>query len=330
VTLVEEAPRRFGFGAEISSVEGLALTGYWFHRNIFGGAERLRFDAEVRGIEGSSGGIDYRLAASFARPGTFSAANTLNLLAEFEVLDEPDFFERLVRVEANIAREISARTKYSFGLGYQFSEVSDDLGDRTFSLISLPLTAEHDRRDAPLNPKAGFYLKAEATPFYDIRSATAGGRILGDARYYRTFGDDGPVTLAGRLQAGSILGAGLAEVPPDMLFFSGGGGTVRGQPYQSLNVPLGGGDFTGGRNLLVVSAEVRVRTGRRLQVVGFADYGFVGAGSLPGSDGASHAGAGLGLRYDTPIGPIRFDVAAPVSGATSSGVQVYVGIGQAF
>jgi translocation and assembly module TamA len=67
-----------------------------------------------------------------------------------------------------------------------------------------------------------------------------------------------------------------------------------------------------------------------VQIFGFADFGFVGAGSLPGSDGAAHAGAGLGLRYDTPIGPIRLDVAAPVSGTTSRGVQVYVGIGQAF
>ena len=164
VTLVEEAPRRFGIGAEISSFEGLALTGFWMHRNIFGGAERLRFDAEVRGIQGDTGGIDYRLAASFARPGTFSPANTLNLRAEFAVLDEPDYFERLVGVEANIAREISVRTKYSFGLAYQFSQVSDDLGDRTFALFSVPLTAEHDRRDNPLNPKTGFYLAGRSQP----------------------------------------------------------------------------------------------------------------------------------------------------------------------
>ncbi len=64
-------------------------------------------------------------------------------------------------------------------------------------------------------------------------------------------------------------------------------------------------------------------------MVGFYDYGAVGAGSVPG-DGRSHSGAGLGLRYDTPIGPIRFDVAAPVSGSTGSGVQIYIGIGQSF
>ena len=43
-----------------------------------------------------------------------------------------------------------------------------------------------------------------------------------------------------------------------------------------------------------------------------------------------HAGAGIGVRYKTPIGPLRFDIAAPVSGKTGNGVQVYLGLGQAF
>ena len=46
--------------------------------------------------------------------------------------------------------------------------------------------------------------------------------------------------------------------------------------------------------------------------------------------GGGHSGAGLGLRYDTPVGPIRLDVATPVGGNTGDGVQVYVGLGQAF
>jgi translocation and assembly module TamA len=43
-----------------------------------------------------------------------------------------------------------------------------------------------------------------------------------------------------------------------------------------------------------------------------------------------HAGAGLGLRYMTAIGPIRLDVARPIAGATGNGTQLYIGIGQAF
>ena len=47
-------------------------------------------------------------------------------------------------------------------------------------------------------------------------------------------------------------------------------------------------------------------------------------------EGGEQAGAGLGLRYATSIGPIRFDVGYPVSGDTGDGVQFYLGIGQAF
>ncbi|MCE8438666.1 BamA/TamA family outer membrane protein, partial [Rhodovulum sulfidophilum] len=114
-----------------------------------------------------------------------------------------------------------------------------------------------------------------------------------------------------------------------LLFFSGGGGTVRGQPYQSLAVDLPNGDRIGGRSFIGLSGEARVGVTRAIQMVAFYDAGFVGPDSWV-SDGDWQSGAGLGLRYDTGIGPIRFDVAAPVDGDTGDGVQFYIGIGQAF
>ena len=65
----------------------------------------------------------------------------------------------------------------------------------------------------------------------------------------------------------------------------------------------------------------------------FYDFGFVGADSAPGEDGSSQSGAGIGVRYATPIGPVRLDLATPVSGDTSDpyeSVELYIGIGQAF
>jgi len=56
----------------------------------------------------------------------------------------------------------------------------------------------------------------------------------------------------------------------------------------------------------------------------------VGATDFFDDAGDSHAGAGIGLRYDTGFGPIRLDLAAPVSGDTGEGAQIYIGIGQAF
>ena len=65
-------------------------------------------------------------------------------------------------------------------------------------------------------------------------------------------------------------------------------------------------------------------------VVAFYDTGYIGAESFYDGTGEWHAGAGVGLRYLTGLGPIRLDVAAPVAGSTGAGIQVYLGIGQAF
>ena len=65
-------------------------------------------------------------------------------------------------------------------------------------------------------------------------------------------------------------------------------------------------------------------------VVGFVDVGAVGLGHITGAGSDWQAGAGLGLRYATSVGPIRLDVAVPVHGKTGSGVQLYVGLGQTF
>jgi translocation and assembly module TamA len=109
---------------------------------------------------------------------------------------------------------------------------------------------------------------------------------------------------------------------------------VRGQPYRSLGVlvPLdAGADFLiGGQYFVGGSLELRTKVTEKIGVVGFLDAGSVGSEGFLDGSAQSHAGAGLGLRYDTTIGPIRFDVATPVSGDTGDGVQFYIGLGQAF
>ena len=129
---------------------------------------------------------------------------------------------------------------------------------------------------------------------------------------------------------GIVAGAALNRTSPDLLFFSGGAGTVRGQPYQSLGIPVGT-DFAGGRSLIAASAELRAKITDKIGIVGFYDFGAVDSSSFPTSGGFKHAGAGIGLRYDVgAFGPIRLDLAMPVSGSTGSGLQFYLGIGQSF
>ena len=330
-TLIEEKPRRFGFGGEVSSFEGATISTYFIHRNLFRGAERLRLDAEVSGIGGDSGGIDYSLSARITRPATLWPDTSAYILGSAELEDEPSYYSQTAKASIGLESIISEELEASVSAGYRFSDVRDDIGSRRFRHLTLSAGAEWDRRDDALNPGKGFYLAADAMPFIGLAGSATGAQIKADGRAYRRLGgDDGRIVLAGRLQFGSIVGAPLAETPPDLLFYSGGGGTVRGHPYQSLNVDLGGGAETGGRAFVGTSAEVRAGITEKIGLVGFVDAGWIDAASLPSGSSQMHAGAGLGLRYNTGIGPIRLDVAAPIAGDTGNGVQIYVGIGQSF
>ncbi|RVV98256.1 outer membrane protein assembly factor [Mesobaculum littorinae] len=325
--LDEEAPRRFGFGAELSSIDGLTLSAFWLHRNLFGGAERLRVDGELAQL-GLEGGEDYSFATRFERPATFGADTDLYVLGEIERLNEDDFTSNTGTIGAGLTRIVTEDLSVEAGIAYRFSRVEDEAGERDYSLLTFPLGATLDKRDDTLNPANGYYVDADLTPFLGYQSADNGGRLTFDARGYRGFGEENRFIFAGRLQGGSILGADLEGVPNDYRFYSGGGGTVRGQDYQSLGVTLPSGVESGGASYLAVSTEARVGVTDNIGVVGFVDWGSVSEDSVPGS-GDSHSGAGLGVRYYTPIGPIRLDAAVPVSGG-GSGVSLYVGIGQAF
>jgi translocation and assembly module TamA len=331
--LVEDLPRHLSFGAEVASLDGLTLSGQWVHRNLLGGAERLTLDGEVANIGAQSSGTDYTLGLTLDRPATLDADTTLSFNIDLSHLNEVDYSADIASVGTTFSHVFSERLTGSLGIEYSSGRFTDDTGAFTFRQLALPVGLTWDNRDAPLDATKGYYLNGEVKPFAGFGSTSSGTRVTLDARAYRAFGAARPVVLAGRVQAGVVFGADIARTPRDYLFYSGGGGTVRGQPYQSLGVEVlqAGGEpvQTGGTAFLAGSLELRAKVTDKIGVVGFVDAGQVSALDFNGS-GGWHAGAGLGVRYDTGFGPIRLDVAAPVGGDTGSGVQIYVGIGQAF
>lgn len=327
--LTDAKPRRFGFGAALQSEEGIMLSGFWMHRNLLGGAERFRVEGEVSGIGGTTNGLDYNLNVGLTRPSTFDADTDLYATAMLVKLEEPHYTIHKGQLAVGVSRYFSEQVSAELGLAYRYSDVNDDLGTRQFSHLMVPIALTWDRRDAALNPTEGTFLRAEAMPFAGLDGSASGARGYLDARAYRSIGDKNAVTFAGRMQFGTLVGAGITETPSDMLFLSGGSGTVRGHTYQSLAI-TNGATQTGGRSFLGLSGEARAKLTDKVSAVGFYDAGYIGANSWLDDTGGWQSGAGLGLRYDTGIGPIRLDVAAPVAGASSGGVQIYVGIGQAF
>lgn len=330
-TLVEERPRRFGFGAEVNSIEGLALTAFWLHRNILGGAERFRVDGEIAGIGGSTGGEDYSVALSFTRPATFSSRNDLYVVAGVERLNEPDYTSTSASLGAGIIRVVSDEFTIDGGVLFRFSRDENDGVTTEYALLEFPVSAEYDRRNDELNPTDGYFVDLTVAPFAGLNSSTdSGARATLDARGYQGFGDEDRFVVAARLQYGGIFAADLVDVPNDFRFYSGGGGTVRGHDYQSLGVELPEIGESGGAGFVGASAELRTRIRENIQLVGFADWGYVSEEPLSAKGDGSHSGAGLGVRYLSPVGPIRLDVAVPVTGESDNDYALYVGIGQSF
>ena len=333
-TVDESKPRRFGFGVELASIDGLTVSSFWLHRNLLGGAESLRFDGEVAGIGGETGGTDYRLGANFIRPATFGPKTEYYLTAEISRENEPDYLLDKISIENGVVRPLTDDLMLRAGIGLLTAHEETDLGARDYTLLTFPLKLTLERRDVPTNAKNGYYADVSATPFVSLIGNSNGARLYSDLRGYRTFGEAEKLTFAARAQVGSLLGATIEEAPADYLFYSGGGGTVRGQSYNSLGVEtVQGGQTvtTGGTSFAGAQIEARFAVGEKISLVGFYDVGQVGDTALPFDGGDWHAGAGLGLRYDTGIGPIRLDIGTPASGDDAGqSVQVYIGIGQAF
>ena len=340
IQVSESLPRRIGFGAEIATQEGLSLSAFWLHRNFFGGAEKLRLEAEVSGIGadqigGDGGGIDYRLGLEFVRPATFRRDTDLTFDAQLARVDEEDYLSDSFEAAVGLTRYVNDELILSGGPGLLIAREERDGVTRDYQLVTFALSAEYDRCDVALDPTSGFYIDLDLTPFYGLEQSETGLRLFADTRAYLSFGEGDRVTLAGRVMAGSVLGIDdLLGVPADYLFYSGGGGTVRGQPYRSLSLEVsqdGSTIETGGASFLGAQLEARVRVTDSIEGVVFADVGTISAESFPDSDSPWHAGVGIGARYLTPIGPIRLDIGTPATGDDAfEEVQFYIGIGQAF
>lgn len=333
-TVVEQKPRRYSFGAEIASLDGISLSAAWLHRNLMGGGERLGIAADVTNIGSGESGVDYGLEVTLDRPATLSPDTTAGLVFGYAHADEIDYTLDSATFGLKFSHIFSETLTAHAGLTYDYLDGRDPGGAFIFRNLSLPFGVTWDKRDVANNPTKGFYLDAEAKPFAGFGTTGSGLRATLDGRTFRSLGEPGKVVVAARVQAGAILGSELLETPRDDLFFSGGGGTVRGQPYRSLGIAVTRGfgpEFLiGGKYFLAGSLELRTKVSDKIGVVGFVDWGSIGLEGFTGQFAESHAGAGLGLRYDTGLGPIRFDIAAPISGTTGDGVQIYVGLGQSF
>jgi translocation and assembly module TamA len=332
-TVAERARHALGITAAYETNYGPSVRVYWEHRNLFGGAERLRVEGELArlGTGGALGQMTYRTGVTYTSPGVFG--RDLTLIASIGALRERlEAYDRdAITAVLLFERRLSDRLRVRAGPTVDLGATGPPDGKLSpYQIAGVLFGGRYDGTDSLLDPAKGYRLEGSISPSYSIRDAQpfAPTRLTAST-YWDVFADRRSI-LAVRGTIGSLLGAQRNNVPRHIRYYAGGGGSVRGFDYQSIGPRDEQGRPTGGASLLETSVEWRQKVYGDIGAVAFVDAGTVGTGSLPDTSNL-RVGAGLGLRYYTPIGPIRADVALPVvREPRSSGYGLYVGIGQAF
>jgi len=302
--------------------------------------------------------LDQRALATYTDPHFRGASWSSLVSASIErTTENPTFAARLAEGSWQVEKPLNKDKTRRIQLRYRFRRtiLSNLLipglvlpEDQRLRLSTLSATWIRDTRDKPLDASRGFYqtLDLAITP-KALGSSANFARFLGQTSYHRSFG---PTVWANRITLGLAKAFGSSsDVPTSERFFSGGETTLRGFPINgagpqrtvpacsnpadpstcvNLQVPIGG------RQLFIINSELRfpLRIKEGLGAAVFYD-----GGNVYGPIGISRFiqdytnTIGVGLRYKTPVGPIRFDIGRnlnPVTGVKAT--QFYITLGQAF
>ena len=324
---VEEAKHRtLAAGINYSTDEQLGGEVSWEHRNLFGRQEQLQLS-----IEGSA--IRQQASADFRKPHFLSRDLTFlaNLTGRAQQTDAYD--ERTGAGFVGLEKRLARFWKLSIGLSAEYSKIDDDGIESTYAIYGIPIHAGRDSTNDLLDPTEGTRLNLSVTPYQATIEQDVNFAVFeAEASAYFGLGENDIVVPAVRVRAGSISGAATLDIPITKRFFAGGGGSVRGYEFQKAGPLDAEGDPIGGRSVLETGFELRWRVTDSIGVVPFAEGGNVYNQQTPDFGEDLFWAAGLGFRYFTVAGPLRFDLAFPLNrrDGIDDEFQIYVSLGQAF
>jgi outer membrane protein insertion porin family/translocation and assembly module TamA len=243
----------------------------------------------------------------------------------------------------NEVEDYAITNEYLANLGFRDELIALGLDPRTGvgsgTLVALAFDAERNTTDNLLDARSGYVASAHVE--YAGRALLPGTfnyvEFSTEGRHYLTVA--GRAILASRLRFGAIDGREVGDVPFFKRFFLGGSTSLRGwgryevAPLSASGLPLGG--FT----TLELTGELRIPISGNIGLVLFVDAGNVWPRSWDVDFGDLRYDAGPGLRYQTPVGPVRFDFGyqlTPIDGLLVNGSpekrrwRMHFSIGQAF
>ncbi|NKQ10477.1 outer membrane protein assembly factor [Pseudomonas sp. SST3] len=316
VQLTTREPRTLGLGLGYSTDVGPRL--------------RLDFRRHWVNPQGHSYGIETELSAPRQNVGLWydvpldpPLTDKLRYAAgyQYEELGDNDSLSRLLTVGPEWHRKLPSGWQRVWALKWRHEqyELGDDSGVST--LLMPGVAYSYLRSDSRIDPSRGYRLE------FELAAAKEG--LLSDADLiHANTTIKGLITLAGRHRfLGRVAVGGnwtneYTNVPPSLRYFAGGDQSVRGYDYQSLSPTNSDGDKIGGRYQLAVSAEYQYSLTDKWRVATFVDQGNAfNSLELP----SLKSSVGLGVRWVSPVGPIRVDLAHPLDG--EGGVRLHFSMG---
>jgi len=175
--------------------------------------------------------------------------------------------------------------------------------------------------DDTLRPSAGHRLNFELRGAADsLGSDTSFVQAAVSAKWIWSLPNAARILVRGEL--GTTWEDDFNKLPPSVRFFAGGDTSVRGYEYESLGPLNADGEVVGGSSLAVASVEYEHPVVSGWSVAAFVDSG----NAFDGSDIDARTGAGVGFRWQSPLGPIRVDVAKPLDG-DDRGARLHISFG---
>ena len=330
----------------------------WTDRNVFGNAEQLSVAATLTNLGGSdTTGTGYDTGVKYLIPDFLHRDQSLQFAVSAIKQQLQAYDQKAQTASVTLSRKLSSVWTVSAGLSTTDETilqvinatetptgsgifVPDAATTFNYTLIATPFKVIYDSTNLPTpleDPRHGFRASLNLTPTLAIGHPNA--TFLISTLSLSTYFDlnnllpiaPGRSVLAARALAGVAEGAGELSLPPDQRFYAGGTSTIRGYGYQLVGPMFPHTDNpTGGTAITTGGLEFRQRLYTNWGVVAFVDAGQVSASLKPLPDDI-RVGTGAGVRYYTPIGPIRFDIAVPVGRRPGEdSFEIYIGLGQAF
>ncbi|SDR84051.1 translocation and assembly module TamA [Halopseudomonas sabulinigri] len=301
VTLSERDPHSLGFGGGFSTDVGVRTKATWDQH-------WLNPQGHSRGASAELSKPRQEVSAFYQVPLDPPLTSSLRYFLGWQHEDIDDVETRSLAAGAELRKRLDSGWERTLGLRVQneIFSLGDDSGTSTLLIPSLAM--QRTKTSGGVDPAKGYSL------LFDVQGAKKGlistvdfARVMGQAKGLYTLFDRH--RLLGRLQLGALATNDFSNIPPSLRFFAGGDQSIRGYAYQTLSPVDSTGETVGARYLMTSTAEYQYEFIDRWRAATFVDYG----NAVDSPTDPLKTSVGLGVRWVSPIGPLRVDVARSLS-----------------